>query len=434
MAALCMVVLTAFLGLSIDVGQLRYQKRQLQMAADAAATAGALELSQCGSTANCSALQTAAVDALSENGLTGSSLLMNCAKRTGTKLEILINNPPCAVTGDPNSGSDSYVEVVVSKPVPTVFARVLGLNSVLVSARSEAAPSGGSNCIYALDPSSSGAITVAALASLNASCGIVDESSSSSALLCELGSVSAQSILVVGGVAKLLCNVTPTASMGASLPSPADPLSTLPAPAVPACGTSTSSPYYGSKSALTISNPAVLYPTYAYCGGITIKKGAVVTFEPGVYVLGSSSTAGGLAIDVGLSTVSGTGVTFYNYGTTGGITFSFTSFSSSGVSLIAPTTGTYSGILFFQNAQNTSEATVIGSSSWNTKLEGAYYFPTAKVVFAFDGSVDYNILVAYDIDFSYLTAASVGTSAFTSNYSSLANGSPLGGSGASVVQ
>jgi hypothetical protein len=48
--------------------------------------------------------------------------------------------------------------------------------------------------------------------------------------------------------------------------------------------------------------------------------------------------------------------------------------------------------------------------------------------------VDYNILVAYDIEFAFLTSANVGTSNFTSNYTSLVNGSPLSGTGAVVVQ
>ncbi len=44
LAAVCMVVLIAFIGLSVDVGHLRYAKRQLQAAADAAALAAAMEV------------------------------------------------------------------------------------------------------------------------------------------------------------------------------------------------------------------------------------------------------------------------------------------------------------------------------------------------------------------------------------------------------
>ena len=63
------------MGLAIDVGQLRLAKQQLQMTADAAALAGALELSSCGGSANCSVLKAAAQDALTENNLGASTLL-----------------------------------------------------------------------------------------------------------------------------------------------------------------------------------------------------------------------------------------------------------------------------------------------------------------------------------------------------------------------
>ena len=48
--------------------------------------------------------------------------------------------------------------------------------------------------------------------------------------------------------------------------------------------------------------------------------------------------------------------------------------------------------------------------------------------------MNYNILVAYDIQFALFTASSNSGSGFSSNYSSLANGSPLGGTGAVVIQ
>lgn len=433
--ALSLIVLLGAVGLAIDGGQLRYQKRQLQIAADAAAIAAALEVATCGSTSNCSAMQTAAQAALTENGFTGSSLLTNCATRTGTKLELTVSNPPCALPSDPNSGQSSYVEVIVSEPVPTVFARVLGISKVPIMARSEAVPTGTSNCIYALDPSGSAALAVELGASINSSCGIVVESASSSALQCVLGSISASYLAVTGGVSSLWCSMNPTPSTGAAVPSPADPLSALPKPRVPACGTSTRSPYTGSNAAITITGTAILSPTYAYCGGITIKSGANVTLQPGTYVLTSKNGSGGLNIDLG-ATINGTGVMFYNDGPAGGVTLSRSTSTPGAVALVAPTAGTYSGILFFQDPQDTAQATLIGALAWNTVLEGTYYFPTAKVVTAFSGTVNYNILVAYDIQFALLSNANVSTtSVFTSNYSSLAQGSPLGsGPGAAVIQ
>jgi Flp pilus assembly protein TadG len=445
LVALAMVIIVSFVGFAIDVGQMRYAKRQLQNAADAAALAGATELNYCGGTANCTALQTAAQNAITENGYGSSTLATNCGT-PGSGLSITVNNGPCALgskTADPHYGDTNYVEVVVTQPQPTYFARVLGLNSVSISARAEAALAGGTNCMYALDPSGSNAITVDVLAAINSQCGIVDESSSSSALTCNLlAYIGASQIGVVGGYSGFLClGISPSPKTHIARPSPADPLAYLPKPSVPACGTNlnTSGAIHGSPSALNITGTATLYPDYAYCGGINIGLGANVTFMPGTYVLtstnsGSNRLPGGLQINL-LSAVNGTGVTFYNYGPSGGVTFLFSSLTLGGVSLVAPTSGTYSGILFFQDPGNSSQATIIGSSSWNTRLEGTYYFPSAKVVFALDGLENYNILDAYDIEFAALTYGTTKLqSNFNNDYSSLANGSPVKGRGAVLIE
>ena len=67
LGSVCIVTLLVFAGLAIDVGRIRYEKRQMQAAVDAAALAGAIEMSTCGSTADCSAMTTAAKSALAEN-------------------------------------------------------------------------------------------------------------------------------------------------------------------------------------------------------------------------------------------------------------------------------------------------------------------------------------------------------------------------------
>jgi hypothetical protein len=85
--------------------------------------------------------------------------------------------------------------------------------------------------------------------------------------------------------------VTGTYKINMNVPTPADPLASMPTPTVLSCGSSTKSPYHGSASALTITGTATLYPDYAYCGGITINNGANVTLQPGTYVL--TSTNGG---------------------------------------------------------------------------------------------------------------------------------------------
>ena len=447
--ALGMVVILGFLGLGLDLGYLRMVKRQTQKAADAAAIAAAVELTYCGGTSNCSALQKAAQDALTENNLPSSSLFTQCAATSGN-LTITVNNPPCALgTADPHKGDTHYVEVVVSQVEPLTFARVFGVSKATVSARAEAALGGGSNCVYALDPTDSATIAVDLLASVNSQCGIVDESSSNSSLQCFLASITGSQIGLVGGASTFLCSVNPSPKNGIAVPSPADPLAYL---AVPpggpsyTCGTSTKSPYTGytgSTGGLVLNSTATLNPG-VYCGGIQINNGANVTFNPGTYILTSptskTGTAAGLTVDIG-ALATGTGVTFYNTlksGYDGGpIQFNFTSFTSGdGISFTAPASGTYQGILFFQDSSNTTQAQIIGSSSFNTVLQGAYYFPTAKVVFAFDGPIQYDILDAWQIEFAFLTFAgsNFSSSGFSNDYSSLANGSPIKGTGGVIVE
>ena len=443
--ALGMVVLLGFMGLGLDLGYLRTMKRQVQMVTDSAAIAAAMEITYCGGTSNCSALTTAAQDALTENGFASSTLITNCGT-SANNLVITVNNPPCYLgAADPHRGDAHYVEIVVSQVVPLMFAKVFGVKNATVTARSEAALGSGNNCIYTLDPTDSGTLSVDFLASVNSQCGIVDESSSSSALTCTLfSSITASQIGVVGGYSHFLCTVNPTPALGIPTPSPADPLAYLPAPLVGACGASTKSPYNGfagTSGGLVLSGTVTLNPN-VYCGGIQINNGANVTFNPGTYILTSakSGTTYGLTADIG-ALATGNGVTFYNTKTagksSGPIQFTYTSFAAgNGINFTAPTTGTYAGILFFQDPANTTQAQIIGSSSYNTTLQGSYYFPTAKVVFALDGPIKYDILDAWEIEFAALTFAgsSFKTTGFYNDYSTLANGSPVKGTGGVLVE
>lgn len=441
LAAVSLVVVMGFVGLAVDVGNLRLSKNSLQSAADASAVAAALEIQQCAGHALCNAMVGATTASLAENGFGSAVLSTNCSDPGTSTLRITLNNGPCALGGsDPNSGKTNYVEVVLTRVTPMWFTRLLGLQSMMVTARAESGRVQGTNCIFALDPNGGNAVSVDVLAAVTGHCGMVVESNAWNALSCNvLAAIHLSQIGVVGGTEQLLCPVTPKPRK-IFLPSPADPLASLPKPVVPSCGTSTSSPYHGAPGPLVILGTATLYPDGAYCGGISILPTARVTFMPGTYVLTSKNflglpVGGGLSLDIG-GTINGTGVTFYNYGPGGSITMLATSLLGNGVNLSAPTTGTYAGILFLQDPQNTSTATILGTTSWNTSINGTFYFPTARVLFAASGVSNYNILVAYDIDFAALTLGSTKATAstFMNDYSSLANGSPIASSSAVLVQ
>lgn len=306
-----------------------------------------------------------------------------------------------------------------------------------MTTKAEAAEGGGTNCIFALNPSGTG-LSVVALAAINSACGIVVESSGSNAITCALlAAINASSIGVVGNVGTFICTINPT-PVKIKVPNPADPLASWAAanaPTVGTCGTSLASPYFGSNSRITLSSatPTATFHPGTYCGGFQFNYGAKATFLPGLYIIKSTNNSGatitsGLTVDLG-TTITGNGVTFYNYGPNGPITFLFSSFTSGGVNLVAPTSGAYEGVLFWQPSGNTNAAQIIGTSSFNTTLEGSYYFPTATVNFAFSGSVHYNILVAKVINFAVFTFGSTtfNTSGFTKDYTTLADGSPVKG-------
>ncbi len=439
LTAVGMIAIIGFIALAVDVGNMRLVRRQLQAAADSAAIAGALELRQCAQVAACSTMQSAVHSSLVESGFSASTLLMNCDTTPVVGLEVLLNNGPCTLgTNDPHANNIGYVEVVLSEPAPTYFAQVLGLTSAPLLVRAEAGRYDGSRCTYVLDPTGSNALVINSGTTIDSTCGLVVESTSTTASTCTSATVNALTINVVGGFTSSGCTINGIYFTSLRVPTPADPLASLPRPAVPACGTTTTTPYHGSPSALTITGTVTLYADYAYCGGIAIQNGANVTFASGNYVLTSTNagvpkTPGGLSIQVG-ATVAGAGVMFYNYGPSGGINMTYSANAGS-INLAAPTSGIYSGMLFFQDSGNTSADSLTGAQAWNTSLTGTYYFPNSAVNYSYDGSSSYNLLLAKDVTVSKPSSTITHvTVAHSNDYSSLADSEPPTAIAAVLVQ
>lgn len=152
LTAMSLVVLTGFLGLGIDMGAMRYEKRLEQTAADAAAIAGASDL-QYDSVAGVSR---AAMDAAATNGFQDNDGGIGCGSGApvGTVC-VQVNDPP---SSGPHSTASpgQYVEVVVSAVHPTYFMRIFGVTKETVTARAVATDvgSGPNNpCLLALSAS-----------------------------------------------------------------------------------------------------------------------------------------------------------------------------------------------------------------------------------------------------------------------------------------
>jgi hypothetical protein len=385
-----LVALAGMIAIVADFSFMQQQKNKMQTAADSAAMAASEEL------AYGDYVAAGQADAAT-NGYTNG---------TGG-ITVAINNPPS--TG-PNSSNSAYVEAIVSGSEPTYFLRAIGVNSMTVSARAVAYEGNGANCIYALDPSASGAFLANGNVTVNSACGLqVDSSSSSGLTLNGNVTVTASTIGVVGNYSKNgNCTISPTPKTGVIAAS--DPLAYVQEPTVGSCAHTNFSLNGNTGSS---GSPYQLYAG-TYCGGITVNGNSWLNFNPGTYIL----AGGGMLIN-GNSTMTGTGVTFYNTTGTGGYG-AITLNGNSQANFSAPTSGPLAGILFFQDRSIPSSgaaSTINGNSS--STFNGAIYFATTQVTFNGNSGLNgYTIVVADKVILN-------GNSTVGNNYSSLANGSPI---------
>jgi Putative Flp pilus-assembly TadE/G-like len=387
------VMLTAFAGIAVDVGQFWSARRHMQTAADAAAIAAAVAVRE-GNT------PTAPADAItSQNGFTNGS----------NNVTVTVNNPP---KSGPYTGNASYVEVIVTQPQPAYFLRALGYDSLGVSVRSVASSVNGPACLYALDPTASSSASFGGTSTATLDCGAIIDSNNSYALTSNGGGVlTASNIGVNGGYSG--GGFTPTPVTGVA-PSP-DPLAYL---AEPTYGSTCDYTNAKNKPSNCTKNGVASYcfSPGVYCGGIQVNGNIPVFFSSGTYIL----LGGGLKVTATNANMSGTNVMFYN---TYNSTYSYGAISLSGsnvTNLSAPTTGTYAGILFFQDRSvplGSSTSKITGASG--STFDGAIYFPTTYVDYAGSSSSNgYTIIVADEVSI-------IGNSTLLDNYSSLPGGDPI---------
>lgn len=367
--ALAMPVLIGFAGLAIDAASWFVQKRILQASADAAAVAAAIE-SHRGAPAALANLA-AATDA-ARNGYDAASDALQ------------VNLPPASGRF---AGKAGAAEVLISREAPSFFTRALIATPPTISARavaiadSEAAK----NCVWALDGSEKAALKVSGNAEIALDCGVVVNSSAGDALK-QVGSscLAASRISIAGGYSGSC--VSPTPRTG--LPPVADPLATLPPPTFGGCDVR-SKTKVNSGERLTLS-PGV------YCGSIEVSARGELELLPGLYVLDGA----GLKIS-GQARLSGSGVTIYltrNSGPSNGVSFS----GGAEVTLSAPTSGTYAGILFYSDRAAPANVSHSFTGGSMMRLDGVLYFPNQDVKFSGGSSLAQtsSVLVARTIDFT----------------------------------
>ncbi|HEX3999784.1 MAG TPA: hypothetical protein VHX65_14635, partial [Pirellulales bacterium] len=207
--------------------------------------------------------------------------------------------------------------------------------------------------ILTLDTTSSGSLVHSGSGSIVVTSGdiVVDSASAAGAEGSGSGHVSANNVYVHGNLSAASGQYLGNVVTGSA--AVADPLAALPLPTAPA------TTYYDA----VVNGASVTLSPGTYIGRIQISGNAHVTLLPGLYYL-----EGGMSISGG--TVTGTGVTIYD---------SINSISISGsasVSLSAPTSGVYQGIVLFQNRTNIRPISISGSATVN--LTGEVYIPDAQ--------------------------------------------------------
>jgi hypothetical protein len=185
LTALSMTVMFGFMAIAVDVGLLFRTKRNLQVAADAAAGAAALDYYYNNNTLGASAIDHAIAEGKTatksngfEDGKNGASVSISCAPTSGPEASAKCNG---------------YFEAFVTKSQSNFFLAAFSgmpgqsasLKTISVRARAVAGtPSASNNCIWLMDPTASGELNMTGSKStLDANgCGVYLNSNSTTAV------------------------------------------------------------------------------------------------------------------------------------------------------------------------------------------------------------------------------------------------------------
>jgi Flp pilus assembly protein TadG len=381
--AFLFVALAGFVALSLDIGGAVSSRSQAQRAVDAAALAAAKVLLDGGSAA---AAEEAAEAWIENNDYTDAT----------TDSEVEVHVPPAS---GPHAGDSQYAEVVVVNDTEADFAKVVGKETITISARAVA----GINLIpkpysiIVLNRTACQALQVIGNSTIKiVGSGIMDNSeceSGNEAFYVQGSSLITDEVNDVAGGHKYVGNVSVTPPVTPAIPI-ADPLAGVAAPTPPS-GPARTCPTLGSGGGSYTFEPGVydcalspgggwtltfLPGNYLITGGIVFNNNITATFGAGIYTLRGE----GLKV-LGNANVTATGAMFYiDNGacleTTGDGTMRFT----------APSSGTYRGIVFFQSRDNSCTAKLSGNSA-NTGW-GTVYIPKGMIDFAGNTNTNFQFI------------------------------------------
>lgn len=392
LAALSMPLMVGAAGLASDTVSWALVKRQLQREADSAALAGAYALSQ-GKGASDAALHDITI--ASDVTLSSSPVIAN------------------APTSGAYAGNVNAVQVTLaSTPVLPFSSMFMAAAPTLRATATAAALTNGQYCVTALNAGTNWGINLQGNASVDLSCGMATNSTSPTGALSAGGSstVTASPVAAVGYIPASSNFSSGTVINSYAVPQ-RDPYISLPTPSVPSgCSPGLNS---SPNSTMTVSNPTGV----ACYRGMNLK--GTVNFDPGIYYIdGSSLSTGSQAV------VTGYGVTFILTSSTasssGTSVATLNLGAGSTTNLTATTSGTYGGILFYQDRRASGYVNGAGGNASST-FQGAFYFPSEELDFNGTSGMNTNCvqMVASTIQFignasiTNVCPAGSGSAAFT---------------------
>jgi Flp pilus assembly protein TadG len=350
--ALIMVAATAPLligaaAIGLDTIQVTVAKRQLQRTADSGALAGAYSVQQ--------------------NKPASSSVaraLEHNASMTLADAPVVENAP----TSGPYAGNSDAVRVILTanRSVPFISFFTGGDISIRVEATAAKLKTG-RYCVVSLENTAVTGVTFRGNAASNLGCGVATNSTGPTAIAAEGSSViTASPLSAVGGVPPA-SNFAGSTQYLPNSSAQADPYAHLANPTVPG-----------------VCNPAVFINANRTASlspgcyrGMLIE--GTVNFAPGVYIIDGGS------LDIrSQAVVTGTGVTFVltsatahsNPSTIGSLSIE----GGATLNLTAPSSGDYSGLLFYQDRRAPfGTVTIRGNAA--SAVDGAFYFPARELIY-----------------------------------------------------
>jgi hypothetical protein len=347
LVAVCLVALFSIAAIALDGGLLMEDRRNAQVAADAAALAAANQLYA----------DWAANKGVDKNGKAKASAILTATANgytSGGSTTVIVNIPPASGSF---VGKNGYAEVSITYNQKRAFSSLFGSSDLPVQARAVGRGKKGSSDIgvLLLNPTAQGALTLTGSAGMNIDGRvIVDSSSTKAAVSSGSAGLNSTDFDITGGFTSSSTSyfaANPGTVSTGQTPTP-DFLADVPVPDKSGMSVRSSSVY-------TATTGQTLQPG-VYQGGIKISSQPNVTLAPGIYYL----EGGGFTMSGGSSSLIANEVMIYNAPNSSGSTGTITVSGGGAVTMSPPTNGDYAGMAIFQDRAATSKVTLSGGSNW----------------------------------------------------------------------